>query len=147
MVERTLTGGSMRRSTERGLGQMFAILLLVAAAYWLVAWPWLLIRDHGGGRLSAGLAEVAYAGVVGAVVWASRLSRNKAAMTRHRTPGWRQMPADPPGLRRWWDGSQFTSETQWVFDAVRPEGSYFTHGSCTVRHRSYGAAARCNGGV
>jgi hypothetical protein len=137
----------VRRSTERELFKLLGIFVLLALAYWLVAWPWIVVRQHGGSTIAGLAAEVAYVAVVGGLIWFGIDNTRKRDQARRLEPGWKQVPTDPAGLRRWWDGTEFTTETQWDFHAVRPSGSAFTHGSYTIRHRTYGAAARCKGTV
>jgi hypothetical protein len=137
-----------------GLGfKLLGGLVLLAAAWWIFTWPWMFATNsavangHPKGsaayNVAGWIAESIYLAVLGAlvallVVW---------VRSRGKRPGWRHRPSDPPGLQRRWDGLEWTEDTQWEFNAVRPDGNYLTHGSCTIQHRTSGAAARCKSRV
>ena len=127
-----------------GLGiKLVGVLLVVAAGWFVLAWPYMA---------SGWIAEGIYlAALIALVPLGVRLRRRHQARLM-AVPRWRQSASDPAGLLRWWDGTDWTDTTQWEFHAVRPDTSggritHYTHGSCTIRHRSQGAAARCRSEV
>ena len=142
----------MKRVEREVWGVGFKLLggvLLLAVGWWIFTWPWMLATNsavangHPQGSteytMAGWTAELIYLAALGAlvvlvVVW---------ARSRTKRPGWRHKPGDPPGLKRRWDGVEWTTDVQWEFNAVRPDGQNFTHGSCTIKHRTSGAATRC----
>jgi hypothetical protein len=134
----------------RILGIVFSFFALLG----LVGWPWFAATRsaarHGHPRGTADYnsagwtAELLYLGAIVALVAFGTLGERSRRQRRVNRPAWRHAPADPFGMQRWWDGSDWTDTTRWDFDEVPFNRQRFRHGSCALRHRTRSTAALHN---
>jgi len=116
-------GGETMGYYERKAAEAFFGLAMATVVVALIAvGPWMLGNAIAGSGLAWTFEVLYIIGAVWLVAWAVRRQRRiDAAKAQHRAAMARTGQA-------WFD----------------PDAGHFRHGTCSIRHRSFGAAQRCN---
>jgi hypothetical protein len=116
---------------QLGCGPLFAFLLVIVFGIW----PYLLLSDSN--RALAWLAEIAWLCVLIGVPVAVAISNGKKAAER------RQQVAEAQRLLAERRVAMRATNAPWFDPGLR----CYTHSTCSIRHRTEGAASRCKSKV